>query len=269
MEKAENPASSQETSRWTWPLDDRAPVDITNYYVSKYSKGGLSYWVGAARLVGDTDEAWKNRRKAPIHYLLKVASDAIHERLYYVLARTLDLPQQHVFWAVNPLHDDLIGVAIRFEEEAFFPSAIDSLTKTVTYRRKVYSVPNADDFLRHGVLHSYCGTGDIHQAMVKGNVLFGIDAADCMFHAPFGKDYWLDYLERYRMKSPEAFPIIRSMMERIANHPELPDLIEQELLDAPGAVFDIPFHDPHLYSDNLREMHRCLIKALERREEAK
>jgi hypothetical protein len=195
-------------------------------------------------------------------YLLKVATDAIHERLYYVLARTLNLPQQHVFWAINPLDDDLIGVAIRFEQEAFFPSNIDTLAKTVIYCRKTYSVLNAGDFLRHEVLHRYCGTGDIHQAMVKGNVLFGIDAADCMFHTPFLEDYWSRYLERYRTTSPECFPIIRDMMQRIASHPELPDLVEQELLNAPGSVFEIPFRDTRLYSRDLREMHNSLVHAL-------
>lgn len=263
MEKAAHQASPQETSTWTWPLDDRTPVDITNYYVSTYSKKGLSYWIGTARLIGDTYEEWEKQRKVPIVYLLKVATDAIHERLYYVLARTLNLPQQHVFWAMNPLHDDLISVAIRFEQDAFFPRNIDSLAKTVTYRRKTYRVPNADDFLRHEVLHRYCGTGDIHQAMVKGEVLFGIDAADCMFHAPMLEDYWLRYLEHYRTNSPECFPIIHDMMQRIASHPELPDLVEQELLDAPGPIFEVPFRDIHLYSRDLREMHNCLVHTLE------
>lgn len=252
-----------ETPLWTWPVDDRTPVDITNYYVTTYAKRGLSSWIGAARQVEETAEAWKNRRKAPIQYLLKVATDAIHERLYYVLARRLDLPQQQVFWAVNPRHDDLIGVAIRFEKEAFFLSAIDLFGKTATYRRKVHLVPNADDFLRHGVLHSYCGTGDIHQAMVKQRILFGIDAADCLFHAPFGKDSWRAYLAYYRTKRPEALPIILDMMERIARHPELPELLEQELLAAPGEVLNRPLNDVRLSSANLRAMHSCLIQALE------
>jgi hypothetical protein len=66
-------------------------VDITPYYVSRYPKAGLSAWIGAARLVGDTAQEWEKRRRAPIVYLLKVAGDAIHERLYYVLARKLGL----------------------------------------------------------------------------------------------------------------------------------------------------------------------------------
>jgi len=56
---------------WSWPLDDQTPVDITPYYVSKYRKSGLSYWVGAARRIGPTMEDWEQRRKAPIQYLLK------------------------------------------------------------------------------------------------------------------------------------------------------------------------------------------------------
>src|SRR5581483_7580038 len=114
-----------EQSAWTWPVDDQTPVDITSYYVSKYSKGGLSYWVGAARSIGSTAQDWEQRRKAPIAYLLKVGSDAIHERLYYRIARALDLPQQHVFWAVTPPYTDLVAAAIQFEPEAFFPKSID------------------------------------------------------------------------------------------------------------------------------------------------
>lgn len=226
---------------WTWPPDDQIPVDITRYYITRYPHKGLSAWIGAARLVGDTWEEWQKRRAAPIQYLLKVADEAVSERLYYRLARTLDLPQQHVFWAVNPLRAGLIGVAIQFEREAFFPGDIDVRANTVTYRRKTSPVANAADFWRHGVLHSYCGTGDIHQAMVKGKVLFGIDAADCMFRAPLFEGYWRDYLAHYRQHEPARVPVILAMMGRIAGHPELPDLIEQELVEAPGPVFDIPF----------------------------
>src|SRR5713226_9405292 len=56
MERTTDQTSTQETSTWTWPLDDRTPVDVTDYYVSKYHKKGLSYWIGAARLVGNTAE---------------------------------------------------------------------------------------------------------------------------------------------------------------------------------------------------------------------
>lgn len=252
----------QPSSGWTWPVDDQTPVDITPYYVSSYAKRGLSAWVGAARLVGSTIEEWEKRRKAPIVYLLKVAGDAIHERLYYVLARVLNLPQQHVFWAVTPPHSDLIGVAIRFEQEAFFPRRIDVLEKTVMYRRKTYHIPNAEDFWRHEVLHTYCGTGDIHQVMIKGNVLFGIDAADCHFHAPFGKNYWPHYLEHYQTHDSARIPVILDMMQRIVHHLELPDLVEQELLNAPGPVLDVPFLATGGYSDALRAMHDHLSETL-------
>lgn len=255
--------STSEQPVWGWPLDDQTLVDITLYYVSKHTKGGLSYWVGAARRIGPTAQDWEKRRKAPITYLLKVANDAIHERLYYVLARTLNLPQQHVFWAVTPPHTDLIGVAIQFEQGAFFPTSIDVPTKTVLYRRKNYVVPNAEDYWRHEVLHRYCGTGDIHQAMVKGNVLFGIDAADCSFGSPLFQDYWEAFLEHYQTHDPARLPVLREMMQRIADHPELPDLVEQELANAPGPVFEcIARFGYSDYGDNLREMHACLVQAL-------
>ncbi len=264
METATYQSDPQGAANWTWPLDDRTPVDITPYYVSRYPKAGLSAWIGAARLIGDTAQEWERRRQAPIVYLLKVAGDAIHERLYYALARVLGLPQQHVYWAVTPPHEDLVAVAIRFEHEAFFPRSIDVSAQTVTYRRKTYHVPNTTDFWRHEVLHRYCGTGDIHQAMVKGNVLFGIDAADCMFHAPFIQDYWPHYIEYYRTHGPERLPVIREMMQRIASHPELPDLVVQELLAAPGPVLEVPYLDTGLYGRGLRSMHSHLADALER-----
>ena len=100
-------------STWTWPVDDQTPVDITRYYVSKYPKGELSYWIRAARSVGPTAQDWEQRRKAPIAYLLKVGGDAIHERLTYRIARKLDLPQQHVFWAVTLPHTDPVAAAIQ------------------------------------------------------------------------------------------------------------------------------------------------------------
>jgi hypothetical protein len=195
-------------------------------------------------------------------YLLKVGRDAIHERLYYLLARVLNLPQQHVFWAIKPPFTDLIAVAIQFEREAFFPKRIDVPTKTALYRRKTYCVPNAEDFWRHGVLHRYCGTGDIHQAMVKEHVLFGIDAADCSFHTPLFPNYWEDFLKHYQTHDPARLPILQEMMQRIAHHPELPDLVEQELTNAPGPVLDHLARGRYTYGDNLREMHNSLARAL-------
>lgn len=261
MEGSSQPLQPEQ-SAWTWPVDDQTPVDITSYYVSKYSKGGLSYWVGAARAIGPTAQDWEQRRKAPIVYLLKVGSDAIHERLYYRLARRLNLPQQHVFWAITPPHTDLVAVAIQFESEAFFPKQIDVSAKTVIYRRKTYTVPNAEDFWRHDVLHYYCGTGDIHQAMVKGMMLFGIDAADCTFQAPFLEHHWQWYLDHYQKHDPARLPAIHEMMQHIARHPELPDLVEQELRDAPGPVINHLAHLHSSYGENIRMMHQELLQVL-------
>jgi hypothetical protein len=53
------------------------------------------------------------------------------------------------------------------------------------------------------------------------------------------------------------------MMQRIASLPELPELVEQELAHAPGAVFDIPSREIDRYSTNVRRMHQDLIAALE------
>ena len=264
MELLASPLLQSDPSAWTWPQDDHTPIDITPYYVSKYAKKGLSYWVGAARSIGPTIQDWEHRRKAPIVYLLKVGSDAIHERLYYSLARRLNLPQQHVFWAITPPHTDLVAVAIQFEPEAFFPKRIDVAAKTVVYRRKIYAVPNAEDFWRHEVLHYYCGTGDIHQAMVKGTVLFGIDAADCTFHAPNLSHYWQVYLDHYQTHESTRLPVISDMMQRIAQHPELPDVVEHELRAAPGPVMKHLAPLPSSYGDNLRRMHQDLLEALQK-----
>ena len=256
-------AFSPELPVWNWPLDDQTPVDITPYYVSKYPKGGLSYWVGAAHSIGPTAQDWELRRRAPIVYLLKVGSDAIHERLYYVLARALKLPQQHVYWAVTPPYTDLVAVAIQYEQEAFFPRRIDVPTKTAWYRRKSYFVANAEDFWRHDVLHYYCGTGDIHQAMIKEHVLFGIDAADCGFRVLFLENYWKRFLDHYQSHDPARLSVIDGMMQRIAQHPELPELIEQELVNAPGPVLK---HLPcgyHAYSENVQAVHNELLQTLQ------
>jgi hypothetical protein len=84
-------------------------------------KGGLSYWVGAARKIGPTTEDWERRRTAPIVYLLKVGSDAVHERLYYVLACVLNLPPTTRLLGSHSPHHDLIAAAIQFEQGAFYP----------------------------------------------------------------------------------------------------------------------------------------------------
>jgi hypothetical protein len=264
MRRPDNQQADSEgaTPRWAWPADDQATVDITRYSITSYRGKGLSAWVGAARLVGGTWEDWQKRRSAPIEYLLKVTGDAVSERLYYRLARALDLPQQHVFWATNPARADLIAVAIRFEGEAFFPRRINAQANTVTYRRQVIPIANAPDFWRHGVLHTYCGTGDIHQAMVRGKTLFGIDAADCSFLAPLRSGTWRHYLAHYRSNQPAGIPVILEMMRRIASHPDLPDLIERELAAAPGPVFTLPLREVARYSSNVRLMHQDLVETL-------
>ena len=262
MEITSSPQLPLDPPLWYWPQDDQKPVDITPYYVTKHTKGGLSYWVGAARRLGTTAQDWEQRRKAPIEYLLKVGIDAIHERLYYVLARALNVPQQHVFWAAMPPHPDLIAVAIKYEQEAFFPKRIDVPTKTALYRRKSYGIVNAEDFWRHDVLHSYCGTGDIHQAMIKGNVLFGIDAADCNFQPPSSQDYWHSYLDHYRKQDSTCLPTLYEMMQRIARHPELPNLIQQELAKAPSPVSEYFTRTHCTYGENMQAAHDTLVDTL-------
>ena len=52
-------------------------------------------------------------------------------------------------------------------------------------------------------------------------------------------------------------------MQHIADHPELLDLVEQELANAPGPVLEAFEHASiSKYDENLREMHRCLLRTL-------
>lgn len=244
---------------WGWPDDDLVPVDLSTYDLSYYSKQGLSQVKAARRLPEDTPEYWKKRKEFPILYLVKSIKHALAERLYYRLARTLNLPQQHVFWGVFPTCPDLIAVAIRFEPNAFFPSAVDPLAGTVTYRRRIIPVENALDKLRHRVLHSFCGSADGNQVMVNGKLLFGIDAADC---TPSAHDasFWRWFLEYYQTENPAYVPTLLGMMRTIAEHPELPDLVEQELLTAPYPTLrtEVFTH----YSERLRTTYAGLVEAL-------
>lgn len=244
---------------WGWPDDDLVPIDLSTHDLSHYSKQGLSQVKAARRLPEDTPEYWKKRRQFPILYLVKYAEHALAERLYYRLARTLNLPQQHVFWGVYPAYPDLVAVAIRFETNAFFPSAVDPLAGTVTYRRRITPVENALDKLRHRVLHTFCGSADGNQVMVHGKLLFGIDAADCT-PSPHNASFWHWFLDYYQTENPAYVPTLLQMMQTIAEHPELPDLVEQELLSAPYPALRTGVLTP--YSERLRTTYAGLVEAL-------
>ncbi len=100
--------------------------------------------------------------------------------------------------------------------------------------------------------------------MVKGNVLFGIDAADCAFRAPFLENYWQYYLDHYQVQDPARLPVIYEMMQRIAHHSELPELVEQELREAPGPVLEHLAHQHSTYSENIQVMHHELLGTLQK-----
>ncbi len=38
MDTPTHQLDTQGSSNWTWPDDDRTPVDITPYYISRYTK---------------------------------------------------------------------------------------------------------------------------------------------------------------------------------------------------------------------------------------
>lgn len=53
-------------------------------------------------------------------------------------------------------------------------------------------------------------------------------------------------------------------MQRIAHHAELPELVEQELREAPGPVLEHLAHQHATPSENIRAMHDELLHALQK-----
>lgn len=100
--------------------------------------------------------------------------------------------------------------------------------------------------------------------MVKGNILFGIDAADCGFRALFLENYWQHYLDHYQLHDPVRLPVIYEMMQRIALHPELATRIEQELVNALGPVLEYLTLGHYMYSESIRAMHDELLHTLQK-----
>jgi hypothetical protein len=219
-------------SHWTWPDDDHQVVSFDSYYLSSYSKQGLST-VKTARSMDDSSEAWRNRKRLPIQYLVKFGHHAVAERLYYRLARLFDLPQQHVYWGTRSGEPAVVAVAIQFEPAAFFPKAIDVGAGTVTYRRRTIPVPNATEYGYHRALHTFCGSHDGNQVMVKDGRIFGIDAADCRPSAA-NTDAWRYFLDWYAERQPDMVPSIIAMLKRIARRDDIPAIVEAELKTAPS-----------------------------------
>lgn len=54
------------------------------------------------------------------------------------------------------------------------------------------------------------------------------------------------------------------MMQRIAHHAELPELVEQELREAPGPVLEHLSHQHATLSENIRVMHNELLCTLQK-----
>jgi hypothetical protein len=46
------------------------------------------------------------------------------------------------------------------ETDTFFPKEVDPLAGTVTWRRQVRPILNAQDYLRHHVLHTFWGSSE-------------------------------------------------------------------------------------------------------------
>ena len=120
-----------------------------------------------------------------------------------------------MYWAAKRTNDNVIASAIKFEKEAYYPRKIYQRKGAVLYKRKVIPVPNVWDFTRHRVLQSFCGSSDINQAMVKNNILFGIDAADC-FPYKHSVEYWHWYVNEFKTKFPWELPVVIETMRIIA-----------------------------------------------------
>lgn len=54
------------------------------------------------------------------------------------------------------------------------------------------------------------------------------------------------------------------MMQRISRHPELPDLIERELREAPGPVMNHLTLQLSSYGENVRMTHTKLLQTLQK-----
>ena len=90
---------------------------------------------------------------------------------------------------------------------------------------------------------------------------FGIDAADC---TPLQDEpFWRWFLNYYQTENRAYLPTLLEMMQTIAGHPELSDLVEQELLDAPYPALRAGVFTP--YSARLRATYAGLIEALRTR----
>ena len=224
---------NQTVSDWTWPEDDGFIVNCKTYWISAFHRRGLSNELMAARRVTD----WERRRSAPISYLFKYGDGAVAERVYYRLARALDLPQQHVFWGLVAEGADRIGdtvVAIKFEREAVYPKSIRLETGEALYRGHRLPADNLMDSARHWVMHVFCHSRDgSNQVMVRGNTLFGIDAAECAFEA-LSAENWSEWLAKSVETKPDVVQaVIYPWLNRLATTDDLPALARDELLSAP------------------------------------
>lgn len=216
--------------RWSWPPDDRQPVDLSSDALAPYAQAGDSE-ILAARLTDSTAEHGTRRRSPPIAYLVTFGADAVAERYSYRLARALDLPQQHVFWSVFP-GTSRVMAAIRYEASAYFPHRITPEDGTVSYQGQVLPIVNAWDYVRHDVLHHVCGSPDGNNGMVRTEALCGIDAAACVCRAVDAAAVH-GVRDFYRERHPARDPVARSMLARLVETAELPVLVEQEIAAAP------------------------------------
>ena len=92
------------------------------------------------------------------------------------------------------------------------------------------------------------GLGTFIKPWSRDGCFLGLMQQIACYTSPIFPGSWRDYLTQYRSHEPESLPIILEMVQRIASHPELPDLIEQELEEAPCPVFDIPYPEIVRYS---------------------
>jgi hypothetical protein len=220
----------QQPTNWPWPQDDQQPVDLSRFALSTYPHRGDSRITVARR--NETPCGAKQRPcSAPPTYFVKLGRDAVAERCYYLLARTLALPQQHVWWAIPP-HRSHIAAAIQIESQARFPDHIDSEAGTMTVMQRVIPVVHAQDFVRHTVPHFFCGSVDGTNCMVRGQVLFGIDAAACQYQ-PLDSTFFTMILDLYHKDAPAKERVARDMLARLAAVPDIAAIIEQDIAASP------------------------------------
>jgi hypothetical protein len=240
--------------------DVHISLDLTVYDLPGYRQQGISA-VKTARVVVTDDPGWHGGRLAPNRYLVQFDQAAIAERLYFQVAHYFHLPQQPVFWTSVAGAPDLIAAAVRLEAQALLPEQIDLLAGSVTHCGKTLPLSNAIDYLRHVALRAYLGADGSARPVVRGTQMVGVSAADCV---PYARDAdgWRRSMHAQRLgQSATAAVVVLEGLEMIARHPEIVQLIGDDLERSPFPSLQKGLEE--YYIDAVRVTHAALVEYLQ------